>query len=161
MPVIGTERHDSGFTITAEFDAPVERVWQLWADPRQLERWWGPPGYPATFVRHDFAVPGMSIYWMPGESGEQNYAGWEFVSIDPPVSLVVDNGFADQEGRPAGDLAWNRFTVGLEAIGTGTRMTITAGFDSPEHAEQMISLGMLEGSVAALGQADAILAEGG
>ena len=26
-------------TIDAEFDAPPERVWQLWADPRQLERW--------------------------------------------------------------------------------------------------------------------------
>lgn len=33
-------------TITAEFDAPVERVWQLWENPRQLERWWGPPSYP-------------------------------------------------------------------------------------------------------------------
>jgi hypothetical protein len=29
--------------LVAEFDAPIERVWQLWADPRQLERWWGPP----------------------------------------------------------------------------------------------------------------------
>ena len=28
-------------TITAEFDAPIGRVWQLWEDPRQLERWWG------------------------------------------------------------------------------------------------------------------------
>lgn len=24
-------------TVTAEFDAPVDRVWQLWADPRLLE----------------------------------------------------------------------------------------------------------------------------
>ena len=26
-------------TINATFDAPVERVWQVWNDPRQLERW--------------------------------------------------------------------------------------------------------------------------
>ena len=38
-------------TLDAEFEAPPERVWQLWADPRQLERWWGPPTYPATFTR--------------------------------------------------------------------------------------------------------------
>ena len=43
--------------VTAEFNAPIERVWQLWADPRQLERWWGPPTYPATFVDHNL-VPG-------------------------------------------------------------------------------------------------------
>ena len=30
-------------TLTAEFDATPERVWELWADPRKLERWWGPP----------------------------------------------------------------------------------------------------------------------
>jgi uncharacterized protein YndB with AHSA1/START domain len=30
-------------TLDAEFQATPERVWQLWADPRQLERWWGPP----------------------------------------------------------------------------------------------------------------------
>ena len=35
-------------TLTAEFDATPERVWELWSDPRQLERWWGPPSYPAT-----------------------------------------------------------------------------------------------------------------
>ena len=37
-------------TLTAEFEASPERVWDLWADPRQLERWWGPPTYPATFT---------------------------------------------------------------------------------------------------------------
>src|SRR3712207_7455265 len=44
-------------TAESEFDATPERVWQLWADPRQLERWWGPPGYPATFDKHDGLEP--------------------------------------------------------------------------------------------------------
>jgi len=39
---------DLTLTLTADFDAPIERVWELWADPRKLERWWGPPEYPAT-----------------------------------------------------------------------------------------------------------------
>src|SRR4051794_35426512 len=39
--------------ITAEFTASITHVWQLWADPRLLERWWGPPGFPATFEQHD------------------------------------------------------------------------------------------------------------
>ena len=40
-------------TFTAEYDVTADRAWQLWADPRQLERWWGPPTYPATFEDHD------------------------------------------------------------------------------------------------------------
>jgi uncharacterized protein YndB with AHSA1/START domain len=42
--------------LVAEFDAPVERVWQLWADPRQLERWWG---------RRRTRRPSESTTWRP------------------------------------------------------------------------------------------------
>ena len=38
-------------TVTADLDATVERAWQLWADPRQFERWWGPPGLPGDCGR--------------------------------------------------------------------------------------------------------------
>ncbi len=47
------DREALSMTLTAEFEASPERIWQLWADPRQLERWWGPPNYPATFTSHD------------------------------------------------------------------------------------------------------------
>ena len=47
-------------TLDAEFDASPERVWQLWADPRQLERWWGPPGYPATFTSLELRAGGRA-----------------------------------------------------------------------------------------------------
>ena len=48
-------------TITADLDAGVDRAWQLWADPRQLERWWGPPEWPATFVDHDLSPGGRFV----------------------------------------------------------------------------------------------------
>jgi uncharacterized protein YndB with AHSA1/START domain len=44
MPVTDV-KHDLDtrtLTITAEFAAPVERIWQVYADPRQLEKVWGP-----------------------------------------------------------------------------------------------------------------------
>jgi len=37
--------------LTAEFDASPERVWELWADPRQLERWWK-PAIAGGFAKH-------------------------------------------------------------------------------------------------------------
>ncbi len=48
VTTVDTDLDARTLTLVAEFDAPVERVWELWADPRKLERWWGPPGYPAT-----------------------------------------------------------------------------------------------------------------
>ena len=58
-------------TLEAEFDASAERVWQLWADPRQLERFWEPPIWPATFTRHDMKVGGRGEYCLTGPKGEK------------------------------------------------------------------------------------------
>ena len=52
-------------TLVADFDAPIDEVWQLWADPRKLERWWGPPTYPATFEKHDLAPGGRLAARLP------------------------------------------------------------------------------------------------
>jgi uncharacterized protein YndB with AHSA1/START domain len=43
MTVTAVRKDPQALTMTleAEFDTSAERVWQLWADPRQLERWWG------------------------------------------------------------------------------------------------------------------------
>ncbi len=58
--------------ITAEFKTSITNVWQLWADPRLLERWWGPPGFPATFEHHDLTPGGTITYFMSGpDGGEQ------------------------------------------------------------------------------------------
>ncbi len=161
MPIIEstTDPATASYRLVSEFTAPIERVWALWEDPRQVERWWGPPGYPATFHRHDFTVPGRSVYDMAGPDGSPTYAGWSFLAIDPPRRLEIANGFADVDGEPTGDIPWNRFTVEFEPNGDGTRMTITASFDSVEVLEQMLGLGMVEGMSAALGQIDDILRE--
>jgi len=66
-------------TVTAEFAASPDRVWQLWADPRQLERWWGPPTYPATVDAHDFRPGGKVDYHMTGPEGDQPRSWWEIV----------------------------------------------------------------------------------
>jgi uncharacterized protein YndB with AHSA1/START domain len=78
--------------IIVELDAPVERAWQLWADPRQLERWWGPPGYPATFVDHDLTAGSRVTYFMTSPEGEKYHGWWEVLAVDPPQRLEVRNG---------------------------------------------------------------------
>ncbi|HJR86978.1 MAG TPA: SRPBCC domain-containing protein [Acidimicrobiia bacterium] len=147
-------------TITAEFDASPERVWQLWADPRQLERWWGPPTYPATFTAHDLS-PGKRVqYHMTGPEGEQPHGYWDIVEVDPPRLLVFRDGFANADGSPNEALPTGEERVTIESIGGGkTQMTIENRFPSTEAMEQVLAMGMEEGMKEALGQIDAILAE--
>jgi uncharacterized protein YndB with AHSA1/START domain len=86
-------------TVTAQFAAPVERVWAAYADPRQLERFWGPPEWPATFTRHDFKVGGRSEYAMTGPEGQSSRGFWEFLHVDPPRAFEVEDGFLGPDGQ--------------------------------------------------------------
>jgi len=146
--------------ITAEFDASPERVWELWADPRQLERWWGPPTYPATFTKHDLAPGSRVEYHMTGPEGDQPHGFWDIVEADPPRRLVYVDGFARADGSPDDTFPRNEGIVTIEPIDAGrTRMSIESHFPSPEALEQMLAMGMQEGLTEAVGQMDAILAE--
>ncbi len=147
-------------TITAEFDASPERVWQLWADPRQLERWWGPPTYPATFTKHDLAPGSRVQYHMTGPEGDQPKGYWDVLETDPPRSLVVRDGFANDAGTPNPDFPPGEMRVRIEEIGDGrSRMSIESLFPSTEAMEQLLAMGQEEGLTEAVGQIDAILAE--
>jgi uncharacterized protein YndB with AHSA1/START domain len=145
-------------TVVAEFDAPVERVWQLWADPRQLEGWWGPPSWPATVERHELTPGGEVRYFLTGPDGARSRGWWRITSVDAPRSLEFVDGFADQDGAPRDDLPTTTVRVRLAGSEGGTRMEIRSTFASPEHMEQVVELGAVEAFQLAVGQADALLA---
>jgi uncharacterized protein YndB with AHSA1/START domain len=147
--------------VTAEFDATLERVWQLWADPRQLERWWGPPTYPATVTAHDLRPGGRVSYYMTGPDGDQHGGLWEIVEVDPPRSLVFRDLFAEANGEPDTKFPITIARVTLETVDDGkTRMSITSEFPTVAAMEQQLAMGMEQGLTQAVGQIDAILAEG-
>jgi uncharacterized protein YndB with AHSA1/START domain len=146
-----------GLVPIADFDAPVERVWQLWADPRQLERWWGPPTFPATVQTHDLAVGGEVSYLMSGPGGEKSHGWWRVTSVDPPRSLEFTDGFANEDGSPNTETPTTAVRMRLSEHEGGTRMELRFGFDSREHMEQLERLGMFEGIPQSIGQMDAAL----
>jgi uncharacterized protein YndB with AHSA1/START domain len=162
MTVIETTRDAEALTLTvvAEFASPPARVWQVWADPRKLERWWGPPTWPATFVEHEFTVGGRAHYFMTGPDGERSHGWWRFTAIDEPRVLEFEDGFADDAGNPDPALGTTHAHVTFAEMGEGTRMVVHSRFASAEQMEQMVAMGMEEGLRGAMGQIDAILTEG-
>ncbi len=164
MTVTAVNKDPEALTMTliAEFDASPARVWALWADPRQLERWWGPPMYPATFTAHELAPGSRSEYHMTGPTGDQPRGFWDILEVDPPHRLVFRNGIANDDGTPNRDLPGPSARVTIEPIDAGrTRMSIESRFPSTDAMERILAMGMQEGLTQAVGQIDAILAEGG
>ena len=146
--------------VTANFDAPIDRVWDLWADPRKVERWWGPPTYPATVTSHDLSPGGRVEYHMTGPEGDQPRGYLEIVEAEAPRRLVLRDGFANADGTPNTDLPANKLTITItELAGGRTRMSIASLYADTAAMEQQLAMGMEEGLTQAVGQIDAILAE--
>jgi uncharacterized protein YndB with AHSA1/START domain len=161
MPVIDVA-HDTDtrtLTVTAEFAAPVERIWAVYADPRQLEQVFGPPTHPATFVEHDLTPGGRAHYFMTSPEGERYYGWWLVTEVAEPHRLAFDDGFAvDDTFAPADDLPVSKNLYTFEAIDGGTRATFVSTYDSAEALQKVLDMGAVEGVTAALAQIDALVA---
>ena len=160
MPVtdITTDVENLTMTVVADFAAPLQRVWEAYSDPRQLERFWGPPTWPATFTSFDHTVGGRANYTMHGPRGETSSGSWEFLSIDAPNGFEVLDSFTDEEGKPLEGFPAMRMTFAFEQTDAGTRMRSTSYFDSLEALEQVVAMGAIEGTRQAMSQIDAVLA---
>lgn len=161
MPIVDitSNPEDLTLTIVGEYDVPVERLWQAWADPRQIERFWGPPTWPATFTRHDMTEGGRSDYFMTGPDGTRSAGYWIFQSVDPGRSFAIVDGFADEDGNANDELPGTRTEFRFESTESGSRYVAVTTFGDLASMEQLVEMGMVEGVRLAQGQLDDVLAD--
>ena len=126
-------------TVVAEFPVPVQRLWDAYADPRQLERFWGPPdlprhGSPATTctqagavrLRHDRARR-RRVRAATGSSS----------SVEPLQSFEVRDGFADPEGAANAEMPSMRMMFASTDTDTGSQRQHHDLFNSVEDLDQL------------------------
>ncbi len=160
MPVTDVTQHPDShsFVVTGEFAATTERLWQVWADPRQLERWWGPETHPATVTEHDLTPGGIVEYHMTGPHGEVFPGGWEVVSVEEPHRLELRDFFADADGNRVDSAPVSTMTVEITETDAASRMVMTSVYASAQALQTVLDMGMEEGIRSAAGQLDALLA---
>ena len=146
-------------TVTAEFDAAPERVWQLWADPRQFERWWGAPGYAAKATALELRSGGKVEFHLSGPDGDTPTNVWDVVEADPPHRLILRDAIVDESDVPT-DEGPSSFAVTFELIEQGrTRMSIESKFPSAEALKVALDMDMDKMLEWNFGQMAAIIAE--
>lgn len=146
-------------TITADFAAAPERVWEVYADPRQLERVWGPPTHPATFVDHDLAPGGRMTYYMTSPEGQRFYGYWDITDVTRPDGFRFRDGFAlDETFTPNTALPESSADFTFTPTDTGTRATFVTSYASADDLQKVLDMGVVEGSSLAINQIDDLLA---
>jgi uncharacterized protein YndB with AHSA1/START domain len=161
MPITSVTSDAERLTITvvADYPVPVARLWEAYADPRQLERFWGPVEWPAKFLRHDMAVGGWSDYFMTGPDGSRARGWFKFLDVQPLQRIEVEDGFSDNDGNPNPAMPTMRMVFTFHETPTGSRFESVTYFGSLETMEQVIKMGVMEGMRSAMSQIDAVLAD--
>ncbi|GGB81579.1 activator of HSP90 ATPase [Knoellia flava TL1] len=159
MPVtdITTDSDERSIVVTCDFAAPVDRIWDFWTDPRQLERWFGPPGYPLTVTSHDLREGGRMTYYMTSPEGEKFGGYWDVTAVEPTSRLAYVDGFADAEGNPAEGMPAGDTVVEFTEHDGGTRVSSTTVYGSADDLQKVLDMGMEEGLTQAVGQLDEAL----
>ena len=161
MPITSvTPDHDAlRLTVVGDYPVPVERLWDAYADPRQLEKFWGPEEWPASFTRHDMAVGGESHYSMTGPDGSKSRGWFHFLRVEPFRLIEVEDGFSREDGSRNDEMPTMRMIFNFEKTKGGSRFTSVTHFPSVETMEQLVKMGMMEGMRSAMSQIDAVLAD--
>jgi uncharacterized protein YndB with AHSA1/START domain len=89
----GTER----FVINRVFDAPIDRVFDMWTDPAHLASWMGPTGSAMAFLKTDVRAGGHSTYKMD-HANLTMYGRVDYLAIERPTRLVYTQAFTDAAG---------------------------------------------------------------
>lgn len=122
---ISFEAMENELVTSREFQAPRELVFEAWANPEHLSRWWGPKGFTNTFISFDFRPDGEWKFTMHGPNGVNYPNESKFLEIDRPQRIVLLH-----ESNP-------RFTVTalFEDLVDRTRLTFRQQFESKRDFE--------------------------
>jgi uncharacterized protein YndB with AHSA1/START domain len=138
---------DREVVITRVIDAPAHVLFEAYANPEQVKKWFGPKGYPLTLVEMDFRVGGRFRFAMTGPSGKQNTPfGGEYLEIVPNRKIVFDNGFE----LPGAERMIVTYTY--DEVDGKTTFTIHTLFSSVEAKNKHVRVGFVIGYNSAIDQ---------
>ncbi len=84
--------------ICRTYDAPVEVVWDAWADTDKIAQWWGPRGFTLTSHSKQLRPGGIWVYTMHGPDGTDYPNTTLYHEVEPLKKLVYDHGASEGSG---------------------------------------------------------------
>ncbi|WP_283139008.1 SRPBCC family protein [Rhizohabitans arisaemae] len=150
MSAVYTDKNSQ--RLTASFGSHLwheaDRIWNLWANPRKLERWWV-PNNGVVVERHDLTPGGNVAYTVHTPDGKVRRGAWRVVSAVHQKSLVYIDGHANAEGTLDTSLPTVTYYLDLVVISTSasypqSRVTVHAVFDSAAQMQKALDTNYYE-----------------
>ena len=144
-------------SITAEFGAERDLVWDAYTKPELLDQWWAPKPFASRTKVMEFREGGRRFYAMVSPEGGERWAVQKYTSITPKTNFQFFTAFADADENlelPGSDWDLN-FS---EQDGT-TTVSISIYNESLERLERMVEMGFKEGFTMTLNYLKELLTE--
>jgi uncharacterized protein YndB with AHSA1/START domain len=87
------------FIIQRSFAVPLERMFELWTDPRHLSQWLPPTGFTMEFLRADIRAGGSSFYRMTNGKDVTMYGRASYLEVRAPDRIVYTQEFCDEHEK--------------------------------------------------------------
>jgi len=143
-------------SITKEFDAGRDLVWDAYTKPELLDQWWAPKPLTSRTKEMDFKVGGKRFYAMVTPEGQERWILQEYRSITPKSNFTLFNAFADEDQNA--ELPGSDWDLNFTEKNGKTTVHISIYNESLERLERMIEFGFKEGTAAQLSNLEELLA---
>ena len=133
-------------SITAEFDAERDLVWDAYTKAELLDQWWAPKPWASRTKVMEFREGGRRFYAMVSPEGDERWALQKYTSITPKTNFKFFNTFADKDENP--ELPGSDWDLNFSEQNGTTKVSISIYNESLERLERMVAMGFEEGTAA-------------
>ncbi len=143
-------------TITKEFDAGRDLVWDAYTKAELLDQWWAPKPYSSRTAVMDFREGGKRFYAMVSPEGAERWVMQQYKSITPKSNFSLFNAFSDENENL--ELPGSDWDLNFSEHNGKTTVHASIYNESLERLERMIEFGFKEGTEAQLDNLKELLA---
>ncbi|WP_395336208.1 SRPBCC domain-containing protein [Novosphingobium sp. BL-8H] len=151
------DRANHTLTISREFAAPRQLVWDCHTRSELLDRWFAPKPLSTRTAHMDFRDGGYWHYAMVMPDGEAFWSRLDYLKIDPIDGYTALDGFCDETGTVNPDMPRSNWKVTFADVSDRTLVTTVVLFASPEDLQKTIDMGMEAGMASTLERLDELL----
>jgi uncharacterized protein YndB with AHSA1/START domain len=146
-------RTDREIISTRILNAPRELVFEVWTNPKHIEKWWGPDGFTNTISEMDVRVGGVWRFIMHGPDGTDYPNKIVYKEVIKPERLVFYHSSDDENETIKFDVIVNFIDVGEK-----TELIMRMTFRKKEDLDEVIEkYGALEGNKQTMDKLEAYL----
>ena len=144
-------------SITKQFDAPRDMVWDAYTTPELLDQWWAPKPFVSRTKFMDFRVGGRRFYAMVSPEGQERWSIQKYTSITPKTNFKIFNAFADKDENP--ELPGSDWDLNFSEQNGTTKVSISIFNESLARLEKMVEMGFKEGTMMQIKNLEELLAK--